>query len=163
VFRLRVFLGRWSTRGRTTDGTDVAVRAHDAYEWLPGGHFLVHRWRGRVGKTDVAGLEVVGWDRSDRAYRTRFFDAEGETGTQGLTVRGRRWTWVGGDAAAGWHRCVAVVAPGGKTIRARHETSRDGRAWRPWMDVELVRVSPTARPSLRRLAAPTAPAGRRRR
>jgi hypothetical protein len=78
---LAVFVGRWRTRGRTTDGTDLEIRASDDYEWLPGRRFVVHRWTGKVGPTAVHGLEVLGRAGKAREYRTHFFDGEGNEGS----------------------------------------------------------------------------------
>jgi hypothetical protein len=138
--RLAAFVGRWRTRGRTTDGTDVEIDCRDEYRWLPGGFFVVHRWNGRVGSQRVHGLEVIGHDAKARAYRTRFFDGGGAEGTERMTVRGRTWTWLGrGVMGAAWHRCVSVLTADGRRFVARHERSANGRTWSPWMIVTLTR------------------------
>ena len=141
--RLEVFIGRWRTEG-TTIANDkapaVAVQSSDGYEWLPGGHFVVHRWSGRVGEAEVHGLEVIGYDRESGKYKTHFFDNDGNTGTEELTVHDRTWTWLGQQVmGSSWHRCTSVVSDDRNTMTARHEQSPDGKTWTHWMDVTLRR------------------------
>ena len=136
--RLNVFIGRWITEGETVTGAEspsVRIAASDVYQWLPGGHFIMHPAYGRIGPADVGGLEVIGHDSETGQYRTYFFDSEGTTSTQTLTCQGDTWTWQ--DAHA---RCTGVFTDGGKTLIARHERSDDGKHWTPSMTVTLRRV-----------------------
>ena len=137
-----MFIGSWRTEGATiaqADAPSVPISSSDVYEWLPGGHFVVHRWDGQVGDGEVHGLEVIGIDKA-AAYRTHFFDNDGNSGSEELSVRDRTWTWLGRQVmGAVWHRCTSVVSDDGKTMTARHEQSTDGRTWTPWMDVTLRR------------------------
>lgn len=139
--RLSVFLGTWRTEGHTTgDGPAQAVRSSDEYEWLPGGFFVVHRWDGHVGDAEVQGIEIIGHDRTSGAYRTHFFDSDGNSGSEELTVSDRTWTWVGRQVmGSDWHRCTSVLSGDGHTMRATHERSNDGDTWMPWMEVTLRR------------------------
>ena len=109
--RLSVFLGTWRTEGHTTgDGPPKPVRSSDEYEWLPGGFFVVHRWDGHVGDAEVQGIEIIGHDRKSGAYRTHFFDSDGNSGSEELTVSDRTWTWVGRQVmGSDWHRCTSAV------------------------------------------------------
>lgn len=141
--RLEVFIGSWRTEGATIaqdEAPAMPVRSSDIYEWLPGGHFVVHRWDGQVGDAEVHGLEVIGVDSQSGAYRTQFFDNDGNSGSEELSVRDRTWTWLGRKVmGAAWHRCTSVLSHDGKTMTARHERSADGQTWTPWMDVTLRR------------------------
>jgi hypothetical protein len=137
---LGAFVGRWSTRGRTTDGTDVEIRCADDYAWLPGERFVVHRWSGRVGRAAVHGLEVLGAGDRRGEFRTHFFDGEGHEGSERLTRRGRTWTWLGRRVmGVAWHRCRATASRDGRVWKAVHERSTDARRWTPWMVVTLTR------------------------
>jgi hypothetical protein len=137
---LGAFVGRWLTRGRTTDGTDVVIEASDEYAWLPGGFLVVHRWTGTVGAEEVHGLEVIGADATRAGYRTHFFDGAGNAGSERLTVRGQTWTWMGRDVlGVPWHRCVSRASADGRRMVAVHERSHDARKWEPWMEVTLTR------------------------
>ena len=136
--RLNVFIGRWITDGETVAGAGspaVRIAASDVYQWLPGGHFIMHPAYGRIGPADVGGLEVIGYDSETGQYRTYFFDSDGTTTTQTLTCRGDTWTWQDTHA-----RCTGVFTDDGKTLIARHERSDDGEHWTPSMNVTLRRV-----------------------
>ena len=117
------------------------IRSNDEYEWLAGNFFVVHRWDATVGKTEAHGIEIIGYDPKSGAYRTHFFDSDGTSGSEQLSVRDRTWTWVGRQVmGSNWHRCTSVVSDDGNGMRARHERSDDGASWMPWMDVTLRRV-----------------------
>lgn len=55
--RLEPFVGAWATEGEMVadrPATRARFKATDTYEWLPGGHFLLHRisrpdGRGKLG------------------------------------------------------------------------------------------------------------------
>ena len=77
---LDVFIGRWINQGETIedDGRPpVPILTSDVYEWGPGGRFVVHSAYGRIGDTDVGGLEIIRWDAESGRFRTHFFDSEG--------------------------------------------------------------------------------------
>ena len=143
--QLSVFVGKWRTEGQTiasAGGPSVAIQSSDVYTWLRGGFFVEHRWEGRVGDDEVAGLEVIGYDEKGGAYRTHFFDNTGTAGSEALALRDRTWTWLGRQVMGSeWHRCKSVVSDDGNTMTARHERSADGTTWTPWMDVTLRRES----------------------
>ncbi len=133
--RLQVFIGRWITEGETVGSTEappMTIVASDVYQWLPGGHFVMHPAYGRIGPTGVGGLEVIGYDSSTGQYATHFFDSQGNTFRQTLSQRDGTWTWQDEHA-----RCTAVFTDGGKTLTAHHERSDDGVHWVPSMTVTL--------------------------
>lgn len=142
--RLHVFAGRWRTEGRTTPTEGVPalpIQSSDEYEWLPGGFFLIHRWNGHVGDAEVHGIEIIGYDAASGHYQTHFFDNDGNSGAEDLTVCDRTWTWLGNQVMGSeWHRCTSVVSDDGNTMRASHDRSPDGSSWTPWMDVTLRRI-----------------------
>src|SRR5215216_4291224 len=104
--RLNVFIGRWITEGQTVadaNGASDRILASDVYQWVPGGHFIMHPAYGRIGPVDVGGLEVIGYDGETGQYRTYFFDSQGTTTTETLTYQDGTWTWQGGHV-----RCTGV-------------------------------------------------------
>ena len=88
--RLSVFIGRWITDGETAGSAEAApvrIIASDIYQWVPGGHFVIHSAYGRIGDIDVGGLEVIGYDSATDQYRTHFFDSQGNIATQTLSCQ----------------------------------------------------------------------------
>ena len=142
--RLSAFVGNWRTEGHTIATAEVPaipILSSDIYEWVPGNFFVVHRWDGTVGEVEAAGIEIIGYDAAAGEYRTHFFDGDGNSGSEALTVRDRRWTWLGRQVmGAEWHRCTSVESEDGDAMTARHERSSDGKTWTPWMDVTLRRI-----------------------
>jgi Protein of unknown function (DUF1579) len=136
--RLNIFIGRWITEGETVasgDAAPVPIVASDVYQWVPGGHFVMHPAYGRIGSVDVGGLEVIGYDVKTGQYRTYFFDSQGTTITEALTSQGNTWTWHGTHT-----RCSGVFTDDGRTLTARHERSDDGKRWVPSMTVTLRKI-----------------------
>ena len=141
--RLGVFLGTWHTTGEvaaTASAPAARVDAIDRYEWYPGEFFLVHHADGRVGDEAIKSMEIMGYDPERQCYVAPFFDSSGGFGTEEIRVAGNTWTWRGSNVmGVREHRCVAVVSDDGRTVRARHEKSDDGKNWTLWMDVTLRR------------------------
>src|SRR5215470_16879953 len=109
---LDVFIGRWLTEGETIPQDDTRAEpivASDVYQWLPGGHFVMHPAYGRIGSAEVGGLEVIGYDPATHQYRTHFFDSQGHITTETLSYRDGTWTWQGAHA-----RCKGVFKDEGR-------------------------------------------------
>jgi hypothetical protein len=140
---LGVFLGRWHTTGEVAaaDSAPAArVDSIDTYEWYPGGFFLIHHADSKVGDDRINSLEVIGFDPELQRYVASFFDSTGGSGIEELRRDGSTWTWRGSNVmGVKEHRCIAVVSDDGKSIRARHEKSDDGKNWKPWIDVTLAK------------------------
>jgi hypothetical protein len=137
--KLGVFLGEWHTTGAVA-GSDARVDSIDTYEWYPGEFFLVHHADAKVGKDAIKSMEVMGYDPERQCYFASFFDSTGGFGVEELRRDGNTWTWRGSNVmGVKEHRCIAVVSKDGKTVRARHEKSDDGKNWALWMDVTLAR------------------------
>jgi len=136
--RLDAFIGQWITEGATVgshDADPAQIVASDIYQWLPGGHFVMHPAYGRIGSLEVGGLEVIGYDPATGNYRTHFFDSQGNIVVETLSYRDGTWTWQGAHV-----RCTGVFTEGGKVLTARHERSDDGIHWVPSMTVTLRKI-----------------------
>ncbi len=86
--KLNIFIGRWITEGETVaqaDAPAVPIVASDIYQWLPGGHFVMHPAYGRIGGVGVGGLEIIGFDSMSGQFQCHFFDSQGTTTTQTLS------------------------------------------------------------------------------
>jgi hypothetical protein len=135
---LNSLIGRWITEGETipSDGAPaLQIRASDIYEWVAGGFFVVHTAYGRIGDTDVGGVEMIGYDPETKRFRTHFFDSQGNISSQDLTFRDGTWTWSGAHA-----RATGVLSDDDHAMPTLHEWSDDGVTWRPSMDVTLHKV-----------------------
>jgi hypothetical protein len=138
IEKLNVFIGRWITEGETVAGAEIPsmkILASDVYQWLPGGHFIMHPAYGRIGQTDVGGLELIGYNPTTGQYQTHFFDNQGNTSSQTLSCKDGVWTWQGEHA-----RCTGTFTDNDKTLTARHERSDDGVHWVPSMTVTLRKI-----------------------
>lgn len=135
--RLGVFVGKWTTQGRTkaTPSAPAAeIVGTDTYEWLEGGYFLVHRVDVRIGAKQVKALEIIAYDASSETYRTHAFDSQGNYGTYQARVHGAAWTFMGTS-----ERATVVPSDAGTTMTITWERSTDGLSWLPWMDMTLTR------------------------
>jgi Protein of unknown function (DUF1579) len=141
--RLDVFVGQWRTEGtiladpENPSGSTAKLTAVDTYEWLPGGFFLIHHVDGRMGEDEVHAIEIIGYDASRQAYRTRSFDNHGNTGTYEATLRGATWAIRGQR-----ERFTGEFGDGSRTLTGQWQRrSADGARWVPWMDIRLTKAT----------------------
>jgi Protein of unknown function (DUF1579) len=135
---LNSLVGKWITVGETiqADGTPaLAISASDVYERVAGGYFVLHTAYGRIGDSNVGGIEIIGYDADAKKYLTYFFDSQGNITTEDLTYDDGTWTWSGPHT-----RATGVLSDDGKSMPTLHEWSEDGVTWRPSMDVTLWKV-----------------------
>jgi hypothetical protein len=114
---LDILIGSWINRGETvpTDGGPaVPILTSDTYLWTAGGHFVLHTAFGQIGDLDVGGTELIGWDDATGAYRSYFFDFQGDASVHRLTVQDGTWTWTDDHSA----RCRATFDPDGRVQTA---------------------------------------------
>jgi len=85
--RLGSIVGDWATAGHVVGDPRVPVTGSDAYEFLPGGYFLVHHVDVMVASQEVRAIEIIGEPGSrDGASLARSFDNEGNTEVMELIV-----------------------------------------------------------------------------
>jgi hypothetical protein len=131
-------IGKWITTGETipADGTSPQeISASDIYEWVAGRFFVVHTAYGRIGDSEVGGVELIGYNAETRKFRTYFFDSQGNITNEDLTFGAGTWTWSGEHA-----RATGTLSDDGRTMATLHEWSDDGANWRPSMNVTLRKV-----------------------
>lgn len=137
--RLNPFVGAWDTEGEIKNSPSkqsAKFRATDTYEWLPGGHFLLHRFDAAMPDGKIQGIEVIGYSREHDSYPMRSFDSLGNTNLMQARLEMNTWTFVGeGIRFTGGFRDSGRIFAGLWELR-----SSDGAAWRPWMDVRLRKV-----------------------
>ncbi len=135
--RLQPFVGHWSLEGRIVEGPfgpATPISATDIYEWMPGGHFLLHHIEAQMGDQVVKGLEVIGYDLATRRYCLRSFDHAGGFSVMHMTEADGLWTALGHT-----ERSQVRFSADGKVMSGGWERLADDGAWRPWMEITLTK------------------------
>lgn len=136
---LAAFVGNWKTTGEVKllgpSGRGAPFQATDSYEWLPGGHFLVHRFAAQMPDGAVEGIELIGWDASRKLYTMQSYDSQGNVTTMTATTDGDQWTYTGTNV-----RFRGGFSEEGRVFGGAWEMrERLNAPWRIWMTVELRR------------------------
>lgn len=134
--RLNPFVGVWDTEGEmktTAPGRLAKFRATDTYEWVPGGHFLLHRFDADMPEGKVQGIEVIGYSRENDSFPMHSFDSTGNTSLMQAQVKKEIWTFVGDTI-----RFTGQFRDNGRVFAGLWEfLSGVDAAWLPLMDVTL--------------------------
>jgi nitroimidazol reductase NimA-like FMN-containing flavoprotein (pyridoxamine 5'-phosphate oxidase superfamily) len=139
---LDALVGTWRSEGEVLAGPSgraTRITGTDAYEWLPGGFFLLHHVDVHVGDEKVDAVEVIGgYDAATGTYPMRSFDNQGNFVTMRARVNDAGvWSFTGES-----ERTTLVVGDDGTTMTAHWEQSGDGGStWRPWMEMRFTKVS----------------------
>lgn len=135
--RLDALVGLWRSEGETLGSPSIKIHGTDAYEWLPGGFFLIHRVDVHMGDDKVDALEVIGpYEADSRSYPMRSFDNAGSFSTMQASVSDEGvWTFAGDTM-----RTTLTIADDGQTMKAHWEQSSDGTHWQPWMNMRFTRI-----------------------
>jgi hypothetical protein len=114
----------------------VKFKAKDRYEWLPGGHFLFHRFDADMPESNIKGIEIIGYSPETGSYSMYSFDSLGNATVMQGRMDGETWRFVGENV-----RFAGSFDDGGKVFAGVWEMrSGDGSAWQPWMDIKLKKV-----------------------
>jgi hypothetical protein len=157
--RLSTLVGRWRSEGFLVADPDVRIRGTDAYELLPGGHFLVHHVDVVVGDRPVVAIEIIGeYDEASDSFAARSYDNDGNvTVMQARDEEAGVWHFLGGADIApaaqrgaeppGAVRSTLTIDPDGLRMHADWELADEPGEWRPWMDMTFKagRLSRSAR------------------
>ena len=138
---LTPLVARWRTSGTVLDeqGAKImTISGTDEYEWMPGGHWLIHRVDVMMGGDRTRAIEMIGDPAGDDTFTMRAFDASGAYDEMSLTVRDRRFDTTGDGV-----RNTLVVAPDGASMAATWERRLDDGRWVRWMDLTLKRYDDT--------------------
>ncbi|WP_328362800.1 DUF1579 domain-containing protein [Streptomyces sp. NBC_00445] len=136
---LDAWVGRWINQGHMIDedgSPGATITTSDVYEWGPGGVFLVHSAYGRIGEFDVGGTEIIGYDETSGAYRSHFFDSQGNVTVSRLVADGDTWTYQGDTT-----RSTVEFSDGHRVQTVLHERTDGGTTYRPSMRVTLTKVT----------------------
>lgn len=145
---LKPLVGKWHTEGKQLDGPlgpaspFVAV---ETFEWLDGGHFLVHRLDGKFGNRPAACIEVLGLNEAGALYGQTFYN-DGNSNTWQVEADGHAvtltGTWSKGQGPTFRLRYVARVIEEGNTLEGKWEQSRDGNDWTTFMETRATKAQP---------------------
>jgi uncharacterized protein DUF1579 len=145
--RLDAFLGNWSLEGQQYEGPfgpDAKIVAVESYEWLAGGFFLVHRLGGKLDDTEIACMEIIGFDESSKNYPRYTFYSNGKTNVWQSLETDAAWTIIG-DSVMGDKplkvRCAIVFSESGKEMSSKWEYSSDGSDWKTFWDVKATKAA----------------------
>lgn len=134
--RLEPFVGVWNTEGEmktSPAGQRTKFAATDTYEWLPGGHFLIHRFDAAMPDGRVQGIEMIGYCRESDSFFMHSFDSTGNTSVMQGRQEKETWTFVG-EAI----RFTGKFHYNRKVFTGLWESRPgEGGAWQPWMTVTL--------------------------
>lgn len=139
--KLEVFVGKWNTVGWQVEGLvgpAAEITALDTFEWLPGEMFLVHRFEGKVGESDVACIEVTGYDAENKNYPVNTFYNNGIANQWEYSEIDGVWTMTGDWQMEGKKmqaRCTNVFSDDGNSFTGEWEMSSDGSNWEMFWDV----------------------------
>ncbi|QKW08344.1 DUF1579 family protein [Streptomyces sp. NA04227] len=135
---LAAWVGRWINEGHVVeeDGSPgPAITTSNVYEWAPGGFFLLHTAYGRIGRYDVGGTEIIGYDEPSGEYTSHFFDSQGVVTVSRLIAHDDTWTYQGEST-----RAIVQFSDDHRVQTVLHERTDDGTLYRPSMKVRLVKV-----------------------
>lgn len=142
-------VGKWHTEGAQLEGPlgpAAPFVAVETFEWLDGGHFLIHRVDGRFGKQPTACLEIVGKDASGLFAQTFYNDGnvntwriEPKPGSQ-LVMSGE---WPAGSSPEPFKvRYTMSFIDAGNTLDGKWEQSRDGAEWQTFLESRATKALP---------------------
>jgi hypothetical protein len=134
--RLNPLVGVWATEGEMkTSASEKPAKftATDTYEWLPGGHFLLHRFDADMPDGKVQGIEVIGYSRENDSFPMHSFDSTGNTSLMQARIEKETWTFVGETI-----RFTGRFRDNGRVFAGLWEfRSGEDASWQPLMDVIL--------------------------
>lgn len=137
------FVGSWDMKGRTLDSDVDNVTARATYEWLPGGFFLLQRFKADFMGLPIESFEVIGYDPESGTFPSTVYSnmagtplayvwkVDGDelsiaTEELGATFRGR-WSEDGTSFSGGWRPNPGREGPGNVPYDISGSRARDGQ------------------------------------
>ena len=123
--RLDVLVGEWALEGTNPLPGGEPVRGRAAFEWLPGGGFLVQRWSIEPPEFP-SGVAVIGVDPTGGGLLQHYFDSRGVARVYGMTLEDGVWRlWREGEPFD--QRFIGELTEDGDAFAGRWERSEAGR------------------------------------
>lgn len=141
-------VGKWHTEGARLEGPLGAAApfvAVETFEWLDGGHFLVHRLDGRFGTQPAACVEILGKDADGLFAQTYYNDGNvnrwriAEQSREHLVMTGG---WPSDSATPFQVRYTMSFVEAGNVLEGKWEQSRDGANWEVFLEARATRALP---------------------
>jgi hypothetical protein len=132
---LEPFVGVWDMTGTILNARgqpEGELTAVDAYEWSPGGFFLLHHVDGLMGESVVKALGVIGAGQREGVCVARSYDNAGQSDQFEVALNGRDWT-IDGET----QRFRGQLSADLRTLEGQWEMTEQGSTWRPWMRIRL--------------------------
>ena len=136
---LATLIGVWNTEGdiaATATSPSTKLLATDTYEWLPGGHFLMHRVDARIGDAASRSMEIYCYDDKRNSYVSRSYDDQGKIEEFTADLKGRKWS-IKGEAL----RFAGQFSVDGTMLSGRWEQRSGTGEWATLMDIRLARAA----------------------
>lgn len=142
---LNPLVGKWHTEGQQYAGPFGPASpfvAVETFEWLDGGHFLIHRLEGKFGRTASACVEIFGRDAQGLFAQAFYNDGNAQswrvTGIdKGVLLTG---SWSKAPNETCQVRYTARVIEEGNTIAGTWEHSPDGASWQPFLELRSTKA-----------------------
>lgn len=145
---LRPFVGKWHTEGQQLEGPLGSASpfvAVETFEWLEGGHFLIHRLEGRFGQRPTASIQLFGLNDETELFAQSFYN-DGNTNTWQVKADGHQLVlngaWSKGQGPSFRLRYRARVIEEGNTLESTWEQSGDGDNWTIFMETRATKAQP---------------------
>lgn len=145
---LRPLVGKWHTEGKQFEGPfgpASAFAAVETFEWLEGGHFLVHRMDGHFGARPAACVDIWGLNDERQLFCQTYYN-DGKSNTWQVQASGHALTlngsWAKGTGPALRVRYTAQVIEEGNTLEGKWEHSRDGQEWTTFLESRATKAQP---------------------
>lgn len=145
---LRPLVGKWHTEGRQLEGPlgpESPFVAVETFEWLDGGHFLVHRLDGKFGPKPAACVEIWGLNEARELFVQTYYN-DGNINTWQVRPDGHKLVitgnWSKGSGPSFRLRYTAEVIEEGNTLVGKWEQSSDGNEWTAFLEARSTKAQP---------------------
>lgn len=142
--QLDFLVGKWELSGNTEEGPmgpAATLSGVETFEWMEGGFFLVHHWKGRydMGGNEMvdAGYEFLDYNPETGKFRTHYFSSFSPYDDKDSHYEGE----FEGDALVlvGPARFVRKPSTDG-TIRYDCDFPGEDGSWTPFMHAKLTKI-----------------------
>lgn len=137
--KLAVLVGTWQGTGTFLEGAGPgagsSLKAHEAYQWLPGGYFLVDNSSLDFGVGALEAHRVIGYDEQAKAYVMHAFDSIGFAREYKGKVDGDVWHFSGET-----ERVTLTLSDNNKRLETFWENSTDGKQWQSLCKTEQTKA-----------------------